>query len=165
MTSPAGAVPNHPPVRRFRLALPLIGAGVIVVAALWAFIAFLRPLPPRTVTIATGPEGGAYHEVGKRYRELLAHQGITVQLLSTAGARENLARLRDAGSRVDVAFLQGGHTACAHRPRPRTTHDGGADVHRGVICSRGHPAGSEPEGRMPARRAAEPPPDRAIPAA
>jgi TRAP transporter TAXI family solute receptor len=116
MTSPAGAVRNHPPGRRSRLALPLIGAGVIVVAALWAFIAFLRPLPPRTVTIATGPEGGAYHEVGKRYRELLAHQGITVELLSTAGARENLARLRDAGSRVDVAFLQGGLTSEKESP-------------------------------------------------
>ena len=116
MTSPAGAASDHPPVRRTRLAVPLIGAAVILVAALWAVLAFLRPLPPRTVTMATGPEGGAYHEVGQRYRQLLAQHGITLQLVSTAGALENLARLRDARSGVDVAFLQSGITSAKESP-------------------------------------------------
>jgi TRAP-type uncharacterized transport system substrate-binding protein len=56
--------------------------------------------------MATGPEGGAYHEVGKRYRDLLAHHGIQLRLRPTAGALENLTRLRD--SSVEVGFLQGG---------------------------------------------------------
>jgi TRAP transporter TAXI family solute receptor len=94
----------------------LIGAAVIVAAALWAVVAFLRPLPPGTVTMATGPEGGAYHEVGQRYRQVLAQHGITLHLVSTAGALENLARLRDPRSGVDVAFLQSGITSGKESP-------------------------------------------------
>ena len=66
--------------------------------------------------MATGPEGGAYHEVGKRYRELLATHGIELQLLPTAGALENLARLRDPRSRVEVGLLQGGITSEKESP-------------------------------------------------
>jgi len=45
---------------RSRLMIGGIIAAVLVAAALWAVVGFLRPLPPRTVTMATGPEGGAY---------------------------------------------------------------------------------------------------------
>ena len=95
---------------RFHLIIPVIAGLVIIVAGLWAAIVALRPLPPRTVTMATGPEGGSYYEFGKRYRELLAHQGIKLQLLTTAGDLDNLARLRDPRSRVEVGFLQSGIT-------------------------------------------------------
>jgi TRAP transporter TAXI family solute receptor len=101
---------------RFRLIIPVIAAAVIVVAGIWAAIVALRPLPPRTVTMATGPESGAYYEVGKRYRDLLAHQGIKLQLLTTAGDLENLALLRDPRSRVEVAFLQSGITSEKESP-------------------------------------------------
>jgi TRAP-type uncharacterized transport system substrate-binding protein len=66
--------------------------------------------------MATGPEGGAYHEVGRRYRELLAHHGIELRLLATAGALENLARLRDPRSGVGVGFLQSGITSEKESP-------------------------------------------------
>ncbi len=95
---------------RAHLIIPGIAAAVLVVAVLWTAIAALRPLPPRTVVMATGPEGGADYEVGKRYREILARQGITLQLLPTAGDLENLARLRDPRSGVEAGFLQGGIT-------------------------------------------------------
>ena len=84
--------------------------AVIAVAVLWAAFGVLRTLPPRTVVMATGPEGGAYHEVGARYREILAQAGVELRLLPTAGALENLARLRDPRSGVSVGFLQGGTT-------------------------------------------------------
>lgn len=116
MKVPAGAVPDQPRVRRLHLVAPLIAAAVIVAAALWAAIIVLRPLPPRTVTMATGPQGGAYQEVGKRYRELLAQNGITLQLLPTAGALENLARLRDPRSRVEIGLLQSGITSEKESP-------------------------------------------------
>jgi hypothetical protein len=38
--------------------VPIIAAAVLVVAALWAAIVALRPLPPRAVTMATGPKDG-----------------------------------------------------------------------------------------------------------
>ncbi len=101
---------------RFRLIIPVIAALAIIVAGLWAAIVALRPLPPRTVIMATGPEGGSYYELGKRYRELLAHQGIKLQLLTTAGDLDNLARLRDPRSRVEVGFLQSGITSEKESP-------------------------------------------------
>ncbi len=95
---------------RFQLVIPMIVAVAIIVVGLWAAIAALSPLPPRTVIMATGPEGSADFEIGKRYRQLLAHQGIKLQHLSTAGDLEILARLRDPQSRVEVGFLQSGIT-------------------------------------------------------
>jgi TRAP transporter TAXI family solute receptor len=111
-----GTVSDYSRGRRFRVLIPVIIALVVIIAGLWAVIASLRPLPPRIVTMATGPEGGAYYEMGKRYRELLANQGVKLQLLSTAGGIENLARLRDPHSGVDVGFLQGGITSVKESP-------------------------------------------------
>jgi TRAP-type uncharacterized transport system substrate-binding protein len=96
--------------------VPTVATAALVLAALWAAILALHPLPPRAVTMATGPEGGAYQEVGKRYRERLAQHGIRLQLLATAGAVENLGRLRDPRSGVDVAVLQGGITSGQESP-------------------------------------------------
>src|SRR6185369_16415722 len=62
--------------------------------------------PPRTIVMATGAEGGAYFELGKRYRELLARDGIDVKLVPTGGAIENLSLMR-AGS-AGVGLVQGG---------------------------------------------------------
>ena len=101
--------------RRY-LTIAVLAVAVLIVAVLWLVIAALRPIPPRTVTMATGPEGGAYYEVGKLYRELLAHQGIELQLLPTAGSVENLARLRDPRSNVQVSFLQSGTTRVKESP-------------------------------------------------
>ena len=60
---------------------------------LFAAIIVMRTLPPRVVVMATGTEGGAYHEIGKRYREILAAQGVELQLRQTGGSVENVALL------------------------------------------------------------------------
>ncbi len=68
----------------------------------------LQPNPPRRVVLATGVAQGAYAEFGRRYAELLAPHGITVELRPTQGAAENLMLLRDPRSGVDLGFVQGG---------------------------------------------------------
>ena len=68
----------------------------------------LHPLPPRTVTLVTGPEGSAYENYGKRYKILLAKEGIEVRLVPTLGGRDNLNRLRDPKSGVQIGFVEGG---------------------------------------------------------
>jgi len=103
-------------VHRFQIILPIIAASAILVVGLWAAVAALRPLPPRTLIMATGPEGGAFQEMGKRYQELAARQGIRLQLVTTGGAVENLALLRDSRSRVEAGFLQGGITSEKESP-------------------------------------------------
>jgi TRAP transporter TAXI family solute receptor len=95
---------------RLRFVIAVLVVAALIVAA-WVAITALSPLPPRTVTMVVGPEGGAYSELGKRYRELLAHEGIELRLLPTAGSVENLARLRDPQSHVQVGFLQSGMTS------------------------------------------------------
>jgi TRAP-type uncharacterized transport system substrate-binding protein len=87
---------------------PVVAITAIVVAILGAAFMLLRTMPPRTIVMATGPEGGAYHVIGRRYRELLARDGVTLRLRPTSGALENLALLRDPGSGVSVALIQGG---------------------------------------------------------
>jgi TRAP transporter TAXI family solute receptor len=96
--------------------IAVLAVTVLIVAVLWTGIAALRPMPPRTVTMAAGAEGGAYYELGKRYRELLAQQGIELRLLPTRGSVENLARLRDPQSNVQVGFLQSGITSRKESP-------------------------------------------------
>ena len=82
----------------------------IFAGAVWLALTLLEPTPPRVVVMTTGTAGSSYAEFGERYREILAREGIEVRLRPSAGAVENLDRLRDAGSGVSVGFVQGGTT-------------------------------------------------------
>jgi TRAP transporter TAXI family solute receptor len=90
---------------RVRLAMLL---AAVVVAVAWISAQFLRPVPPRRLVLASGTEGGLYHQYALRYREILRREGVTVEERMTGGARTNLALLLDPKSGVDVAFVQGG---------------------------------------------------------
>ena len=69
---------------------------------------FVNPAPPETIVIATGKEEGAYFLFARRYRELLALDGIELELRNSVGSVENLRLLEDAVDPVDLAFVQGG---------------------------------------------------------
>ena len=101
----------HPPRERLlvRHRGKLLLAGLLALAvALWLVIELWRPLPPRSFVMATGPEGGAYAAVAERYRDILARDGIRLELRPTEGTAENLALLRDPASGVKAAFVLGG---------------------------------------------------------
>ena len=85
----------------------LIGAVIIGGAFMIAFH-FVRPAPPSKFVISTGYETGAYHLYGQRYRELLAREKIEVELRTSTGSVDNLKRLLNPESGVDVALIQGG---------------------------------------------------------
>jgi TRAP transporter TAXI family solute receptor len=105
----SGRDPLH--VDRFRLVILLL-----IVAGLCVVFLLLPTLPPRTIVMATGPKGGAYAELGQRYREILARSGVDVKLLPTSGDFANLAELRDPHSGVTVSFIQGGTTTQEESP-------------------------------------------------
>jgi len=86
----------------------------LLVTAL-AFV-FAPPMPPRTVVMATGPEGSAYAALGQKYKETLRRQNLRLELLATNGSVENIERLRDSQGGVSVAFVQGGTTSAAEAP-------------------------------------------------
>jgi TRAP-type uncharacterized transport system substrate-binding protein len=88
-------------------ALFLLAAGGAVV---WMALTVGNPFPPDTLTMATGPQGSAYQVLGARYREILHRAGVDLRVIPTAGGVENLARLREEGSGVSVAFLESGLT-------------------------------------------------------
>jgi len=69
--------------------------------------------------LATGLPGGVYAAVGERYREILAEEGITIDLISTEGTAANLALLADPATHVDAALIQGGVGSVAALPHLR----------------------------------------------
>ncbi len=81
-----------------------------VVLAILAFVFayyFVDPFPPRRISIGCGPPEGANFKYAQAYREILAKEGISLELRSTAGSAENLKLLGAASGGVDVAFVQG----------------------------------------------------------
>jgi TRAP-type uncharacterized transport system substrate-binding protein len=87
---------------------PTFTIAVTAAAIACVALVMLRNLPPHRIVMATGPEGDAYHEIGKRYRAALAKADVDVQLVPTAGSVENLALLHDPRAGASVALIQGG---------------------------------------------------------
>ena len=85
-----------------------LAIAVVVATVTSAVLFVLQTMPPRSIAMATGPEGGAYYVIGKRYQAILARAGVQLRPVSTSGALQNLALLRDPQSGVSVALLQGG---------------------------------------------------------
>lgn len=95
----------------------LIGPWILGFAAVCFVIAyFWQPAPPRTLTMATGPESGAAYRTGERYREALAKRGIDLQLIKTSGSLENRAKLLNDESGVAAAFVQTGSATWEDAP-------------------------------------------------
>jgi TRAP-type uncharacterized transport system substrate-binding protein len=105
--------PSGSRVSRLVISLAIVVALALIIGLV---LALLGPAPPRTVIMATGPEGSAYHEFGKRYRALLQRQGVELRLVTTNGSVDNVQRLRDAQSGVSVAFVQSGITSEQESP-------------------------------------------------
>ena len=93
------------------LALTLGPILLISLLALWVAFRFVRPAPPQSIIITSGPEGSAFHRYAERYRSILARNGVTLEIRTSEGAVENLKRLSDPAFPVDVGFVQGGLTA------------------------------------------------------
>ena len=88
--------------------LTVVPGGLLIIAAFAFTLRFVEPGPPKVVKISTGGENGAYYAFGKRYADILARSGVKLEVMSSAGSVENLARLRDPGTGVGIALLQGG---------------------------------------------------------
>jgi TRAP-type uncharacterized transport system substrate-binding protein len=90
-----------------KIAIYLLSA-VLIAATLVYLVTLIDPLPPRTITMACGPEGSSYAVFGTRYQKLLAKEGIQLKLVTTAGGVQNLELLNDPKSGVQVGFVEGG---------------------------------------------------------
>jgi TRAP transporter TAXI family solute receptor len=99
-------VPAH--AKHFPKRIAIAIAAAVAALAVWVGVLIFPPAPPRSVVMFTGPEGGKYFELGKRYREILARSRIDLRLVATAGAVENMRRLADSTTAPAVGFMQGG---------------------------------------------------------
>ncbi len=84
---------------------------LLVILAFWIALHYVRPAPPRTIVMTGGTEGSTFQISAQRYREILARQGVTLQVLPSQGSLENLKRLIDPKMQVDIGFVQGGLSA------------------------------------------------------
>jgi TRAP-type uncharacterized transport system substrate-binding protein len=108
--------------RRFRLPLQVIkiswkdlietvGPALLVsIIAIVVAMHFVRPAPPSSLNISAGPAGSTFHTVAEQYQKVLARNGIKLNVLESEGSMENLDRLTDPDSGVDVALVQSGIT-------------------------------------------------------
>ena len=100
-----------------RLPIALVALALMV----WLWVAVL-PMPPTHLTMSAGAPDGIYHANGARYARALAARGVQLDVIDSAGAVQNLQRLRDeAGPPAQLAFVQGGvvvpESDAASRPR------------------------------------------------
>jgi TRAP-type uncharacterized transport system substrate-binding protein len=93
--------------RREKLKIFLPAIGLTIIGFLVAF-QFVDPAPPRSITIACGPQEGANFVFAKAYQEFMAQEGVTLNIKTTAGSAENLKLLQAESDAVEVAFVQGG---------------------------------------------------------
>ena len=84
---------------------------LLSIIAIWIAFRFVRPAPPDTIVITSGPDGSQFRNTAERYRKILARNDVTLEILPSHGALENLKRLSDPEFRVDVGFVQGGLAA------------------------------------------------------
>jgi TRAP-type uncharacterized transport system substrate-binding protein len=110
------AVPDRARFHRKYLAWAIVVAAALVAAVAWLAFALLKPTPPRVVTMATAAEGSISAELGKRYREILARDGVELRLSPSAGAVAYVERLRDQKSGVSVAIVPNGITSRRDSP-------------------------------------------------
>jgi hypothetical protein len=86
-------------------AWPLLAILFLGLIAVWLYA---DPPPPRHVVMAAGQPGGSYEALGKKYAAFFEKKGITLELLSTKGAEQNIEFLADRKNPVQAAFVQAG---------------------------------------------------------
>lgn len=75
-----------------------------VLIALW----IVRSAPPRKLVLTSGPEGSSFQRWAIAYQKALAQHGVSVEIRPSAGSPDNLRRLQDPHSGVDVGFVASG---------------------------------------------------------
>lgn len=90
---------------------PAVAITVLSLAALsitGAIFYFFESAPATTLTITTGPEGSVFYKNGMKYAAILAKSGVKLNVIPSNGSLENLQRLGDPTSHVDIGIAQAG---------------------------------------------------------
>lgn len=74
--------------------------------------------------MSAGPEYSRFWFAAQKYKEILARNGVTLRVLTSSGTLENLVRLADPASHVDLGFVQSGLTSIPSVVSPDTRRVG-----------------------------------------
>ena len=91
---------------------------LVVVAGFVITYQYVGAPPPKVVRIATGAKNGAYYSFAHEYARLLANDGISLEVVPTAGSVENLQLLKKG--EVSLALVQGGSATKDDKERLRS---------------------------------------------
>ena len=86
------------------LSVIVLPSLVIVLAILYVIYRLVDPLPPRRFVIAAGIAHSGYDNYARRYAEILARDGVELEIRNTTGAVEDLELVRDPASGVQAAL-------------------------------------------------------------
>jgi TRAP-type uncharacterized transport system substrate-binding protein len=88
-----------------RTLVPILILSVLVIVV---GLHFVSPAPPRTLAIAGGPKGSTFAVNAAQYQKIMARSGITLKIVDSEGSVDNLNRLSNSHSGVDIALVQSG---------------------------------------------------------
>ena len=86
--------------------LPLLALVVLVTVGSQKLV---HPAPT-VIRMLSGPEGSSYRNNAEKYKKIIEHYGVKVEILPSHGALDNLQQLVNPKVKADVAFVQGGLT-------------------------------------------------------
>jgi hypothetical protein len=90
--------------------LPVVFKTLLLLVVLWLLAPAHARAAGETVVISTGREGGSYFYIGERLKSAITLTETTPRprglVVTSRGSMENLARLDDAASEVNVALTQ-----------------------------------------------------------
>jgi TRAP-type uncharacterized transport system substrate-binding protein len=92
----------------------VVSLGVILAIGLTVSLGvftFFNTAAPTALTITGGPEGSSFSRNAEKYKKILAKEGVTLNILPSEGSTQNLSRLLDPKTKVDVGFVLGGEVA------------------------------------------------------
>ena len=101
-----------PPARRIARRDFWIAAAptlLIIAVAFGVTMFFIKPAPPKKITMAIAPDEGGSRYYARRYQEILKRNGITLEVRQTSGSVANVRALADGSA--DVVFVQSGTDA------------------------------------------------------
>jgi TRAP-type uncharacterized transport system substrate-binding protein len=89
-----------------------VGPPLLVCAVLvWAALHFVKSAPPHTLTMSSGPKGSNFDTIAQRYSKILGRSGVKLIVIPSEGSLDNLNRMSNPKSHVDIALVQSGLTS------------------------------------------------------
>jgi TRAP-type uncharacterized transport system substrate-binding protein len=82
--------------------------ALVIVAAFAVAGKLMQSAPPSHIRMISGSPGSSYRTLAERYKKVIEGHGVKVEIVPSEGAFDNLERLVDPKSRIDVGFVQGG---------------------------------------------------------